>query len=430
LDSDEVEKLTSITMTNGVRSGIVEHLAISKPNTRDSDTSLLEREFTSRRCFLGETTRGQASTLDGSTNVDITNEELLGVPGITPNKVSNDYGVEFLSPLTSLLETSGHTPTAPYRPSLSMGDFPSEEVCVKEDLASTIGDSRLVLRDKLEIMIKTVSLFFPESSLNDLKLRELIEKSIEAQDLVYNKTQAVEWADGFEFVPSVWEKDWEDLERLDFNLSELVKERNSIQKPFRFNQERLSNWSGASDLKELQSLVEGMKIHCPLPPVFQPSEKPQRLRKTYLDVAPAIHKMIYDLHQKGAVLILPTSKLVNVIPDLHYSVTSWATKKGKPQGRLITDPSFGDPEVKPLNSPEAKEMVRNAWGEINHPTLEDLVNMILEVISVYGQENICLWKQDLANAFGLLDVDPDSAHLLANSLKGDLTYIYLVGFFG
>eukprot|EP01035_Chromulina_nebulosa_P069495 gene69495-biopygen35977 len=133
--------------------------------------------------------------------------------------------------------------------------------------------------------------------------------------------------------------------------------------------------------------------------------------------------MVFDLHKKGAVLILPTDKLIRAVPDLHYSVTSWATKKGKPQSRLIMDPSFSDPEsgVKSLNSPQTKALVKQAWGTIQHPTLIDLVDMILDMIDRYGMVDVALWKQDLSNAFGLLDGHPESARLVASSL-GDKTF--------
>jgi hypothetical protein len=94
------------------------------------------------------------------------------------------------------------------------------------------------------------------------------------------------------------------------------------------------------------------------------------------------------------------------------------------------DPTFSESGVKSLNSPHTKALVKQAWGTIHHPTLVDLVEMILAMADRYGMTNITLWKQDLSNAFGLLDVHPDSARFVASSLGDNLSYLYLIGFFG
>ena len=44
--------------------------------------------------------------------------------------------------------------------------------------------------------------------------------------------------------------------------------------------------------------------------------------------------------------------------------------------------------------------------------------------------NFILWKMDLANAFGLLFLDADSAPLMAFELTGQITALYIAGILG
>eukprot|EP01041_Mallomonas_annulata_P015252 gene15252-32317_t len=129
------------------------------------------------------------------------------------------------------------------------------------------------------------------------------------------------------------------------------------------------------------------------PKEFVPSGKPQKLRASYKRVAPAVHKMVFEI--------------------------------------LITDPTYSDKGVSCLNSQKTRDLVENTWGEIRHPTLEDIINMILVVKDTHGDlSKATMWKMDLANAFGLMDVFPEHAKLCCNALEGNLTLMYTQGWFG
>jgi hypothetical protein len=56
--------------------------------------------------------------------------------------------------------------------------------------------------------------------------------------------------------------------------------------------------------------------------------------------------------------------------------------------------------------------------------------MVIRVAAVHGRGNIELWKMDLSNAFGLLNILPSSVHLVANELTDNVTMLYVVGLFG
>jgi hypothetical protein len=188
-------------------------------------------------------------------------------------------------------------------------------------------------------------------------------------------------------------------------------------------------WSDEDPNKPfLIKLIDGIEIFTT--PGFTPNKKPPPLRKKYKSVAPAVNKMMFDLYRKGAVLLLPTDQLVEKVTNLHFSMTNWAPKKGKEQGRPISDSSFLPDDSSPLNSKDVKDIVKGEWGNIIHPTIQTLVEMVLRIAAKYGRDDILLWKMDLANAFGLLNILPSSVHLLANELTNNVTLLYIVGLFG
>ena len=82
------------------------------------------------------------------------------------------------------------------------------------------------------------------------------------------------------------------------------------------------------------------------------------------------------------------------IPGVHFSPQHHADSKGKPEGRVIGDLSGQhDPLYTPLNgSALDKDALRAAislqWGEIKHPTVDQLVLMVLTSADLYGWDNI------------------------------------------
>jgi len=72
----------------------------------------------------------------------------------------------------------------------------------------------------------------------------------------------------------------------------------------------------------------------------------------------------------------------------------------------------------------------NHWGEIHHPTVDQLVKMVLTAADIHGWNNIILWKKDLKGAFNLLNYNPDYCKWFAFPLTGDIVVIHLAGLFG
>jgi hypothetical protein len=77
-------------------------------------------------------------------------------------------------------------------------------------------------------------------------------------------------------------------------------------------------------------------------------------------------------------------------------------------------------------------MVRDYYGDIKHPTIDEIVVMVLDFVDETGcsMDDVILFKADLSKAFTLLSFQPESVHLLACELTDDLVMIYHSGLFG
>ena len=93
--------------------------------------------------------------------------------------------------------------------------------------------------------------------------------------------------------------------------------------------------------------------------------------------------------------------MARTIPGIHFSPQHQADSKGKPEGRVIGDLSGQhDAAYTPLNGTSAskdalRQVIADKWGEIKHPTIVQLVRMVLTAADIHGWDNIILWKKEL-----------------------------------
>jgi hypothetical protein len=116
-------------------------------------------------------------------------------------------------------------------------------------------------------------------------------------------------------------------------------------------------------------------------------------------------------------------------------LSKWAPKKGKKCGRNIGDLSYGEKLY--LNGKWAKNAAAAMWGPIEHPTIEDIAAMILDLWEeiLTGQpdaswSDLVMWKMDLKGAYTLVDVHPDEVGMFAQEMMDELMYYHLCGVFG
>jgi hypothetical protein len=115
----------------------------------------------------------------------------------------------------------------------------------------------------------------------------------------------------------------------------------------------------------------------------------------------------------------------------------WTTKAFKPQGRQLID-SSDESNGRALNSDEARQQLEAYYGTINHVTLDDIIEYILNFQSLVAaapsanpdDDELILFKGDLKGAFTLLNVRADDVPLFASELTDGLVLIYPTGSFG
>jgi hypothetical protein len=88
-----------------------------------------------------------------------------------------------------------------------------------------------------------------------------------------------------------------------------------------------------------------------------------------------------------------------------------------------------------MNGDWLKARAKEKWDKIAHPTLEDLVEMIVTfsaaaVRNGFGTTRIRLWKMDLKGAYTLVSYSVEDVHLMACSVPDDLVVFFLCGTFG
>lgn len=138
---------------------------------------------------------------------------------------------------------------------------------------------------------------------------------------------------------------------------------------------------------------------------------------------------MYAQWKKGLLIMLRT-ETARRIPGIHFSSTSWAPKKGVPAGRPIGDPSNAPRGQSALNDIRLHEVLKELWGPIQHPTLVEIIVMLLEAAKEFGWDELRLWKMDLKAAFTLMYFKEQVVRLLAFELTEGFTMIHIAGFFG
>jgi hypothetical protein len=173
---------------------------------------------------------------------------------------------------------------------------------------------------------------------------------------------------------------------------------------------------------------------------FVPTGRPQKMRGLYKKVKNAVNKVLVETWREGLAFIVTketAAKIAESSGALQFNTVSWAPKKDKPQGRNICD-SSDDSAGNAINSSEAAAKLEELYGKIEHPTLQELVEMINnfadekreEMGSAFKWEDVCLWKGDLRKAFTLLNVRPGDVRLFACELSDGLVLFYHSGLFG
>ena len=193
-------------------------------------------------------------------------------------------------------------------------------------------------------------------------LSRLIQESSDASRNDFDEASAIAWADGYEFPHDMLTSDTALLRAHQLDFKAMVRRHLENLAPDRLNPERVNGLRDDNLDKPLMGeLARGMTVS--RPEGFKPNGNLPRtpLRATYVTVAPAINKMLGDLVEQKLAFILPLEMAQRHVPDLHMRKAHWTRKKGK---------------AAPLNTPETAASAAAHYGEILHPTIEDIAAMV------------------------------------------------------
>lgn len=261
-------------------------------------------------------------------------------------------------------------------------------------------------------------------------------RAFEAADHHLGVQAAVAWASGFEFPQWVYHRNVDRLQAAGGDLVRMTDQVQLVHRPSHFSAERVRQLV-PPDYPDfdilLQMATEGMSIF--RPPDFCRVAKAPPFRRKYLLTAPAVHKMLLASLDDDKVFCLPTATLEG-LPDVHFQPLSWAEKANKASGRQVVD-SSDDSHGSCLNSPAAKTWAEENIGPIHHPTLDEIMRMILGFFDrelrrdpSFTWAEVVLFKEDLAQAFTLLHFKPADAGYMSVPLANGWSIVAFTGTFG
>jgi hypothetical protein len=266
----------------------------------------------------------------------------------------------------------------------------------------------------------------------------LIQEAYAIADLAYTAEVAAAW--GEKNFPGgipkeVIEEHEHELAAHGGDFDAMVGQRLDALRAGRLNEERIARLHGSNpEIERLKDLADGMAVSTPTGfyPNGNMSEARPPLRTLYRRTHRAVDKMIYDLVSAGLGIVL-TAATAFAIPGLHLSPAHWAPKAGKEHGRPLIDSTDASARHPVLNSDEVADWAKEYFGEIEHPTIVDIVLMIWEFKSSHPEVSwldIALFKLDLKGAYNLISFKKQFCKLFAVELVGGIVVIFLCGLFG
>eukprot|EP01038_Epipyxis_sp_PR26KG_P018031 gene18031-25274_t len=251
--------------------------------------------------------------------------------------------------------------------------------------------------EKIRIMVSLIQVLFPTTVISLDLVNTIVHESFLAASTEFGVAEAITWGDNFSWPSLVHTRDLSRFNMMHGNLIDMVRDIRTSNGADRLNPSRVIAFldSADDDYAALMSIAKGIVVPTPFP--FQSNSSPPALRTLYKQVHCAVNKMLFSLWEIDLVFILPTSVALT-IPNIHFSPNHWTSKRGKQSGRPIFDAS--DTKAGALNNEQVKQIIKERYGPIHHPTLQELMNMILfweaSLSATSSNNRIILWKADLA----------------------------------
>lgn len=291
------------------------------------------------------------------------------------------------------------------------------------------------LSQNISKMMEIINRLFPTRLVPYDVVQSIVHESFVAASTEYGIHEAISWGNEFSWPTEVNTRDLHRFRSANGNLVDMVRSIRLVNGADRLNPSKADAFLSPTDADYTALMAIANGISVPMVP-YEPNGLPPKLRPLYQQVHCAVNKMLYDLWSSDLVFIIPTSVALT-IPEIHFSPTHWTSKRGKQCGRPIFDAS--DTNAGALNCPAVTEIIKLQYGPIYHPTLQDIMLLILDweerlqrtsSTSSTTDNPIILWKADLARAFTQLNFAEDCVHLMACELTDGKTILYHSGQFG
>lgn len=252
----------------------------------------------------------------------------------------------------------------------------------------------------------------------------------------FNNKTAMEVArqllvDGSEVVPiDLVRKDMTLLVEHKYELRPFIQEAiNRLQR-----RQRLCVASVNADYRSFDEVIRlrdlanwGARVKLPM--TWKPNGKPNGLRPGSRNMEEVFLIHALKLWRAERVIILPIHVLKHITGQLHFSAAHWAVDHNKPLGRFIVDCTNAS-EGASINEEESTNWSKDYYGKSSLPSIIDIVGSVKKQEHVGRQEDVMLWKFDVASAFNQFTLSQDTAQLFAVQITAHLFMIYLCGLFG
>jgi hypothetical protein len=297
----------------------------------------------------------------------------------------------------------------------------------------------------LSSAIQLTSALYPEegNSKNFAAMIAIVKEADVQMRNVFTAKDAAAWGGTFKIPASHVQNSVSLLKSAGGSLDSMVNRQKKLLESDRLSVKRVEMHINARNPeREKLLLLAGIGMPVMPDPKFIPNSTGNlpKLRRLYLEVAPAVNKMVYEnFVEKGLAFVFPKQIFFDWVPESHINPFSWADNAGKIQGRNIADCSDGgrEPGNSPLNSEHTKDESDALWGKIEHPTLTDIVQMILRFFRIALEEDpsvkwedIIIWKMDLKGAYTLLYFKTEDVRLLCSEMTDEQIVVFICGVFG
>ena len=290
--------------------------------------------------------------------------------------------------------------------------------------------------ERIDELTGLVRELYPSTQFAREEVRTVVEDAYKVADVIFGEEEAIRWGEGFEWPAEVFTRDDALAEACGFDLEAMARKRMEEMLPDRLNEARVRAMvpPDDEDFDRLMDLVGGMRVMTG--DDYAPNCSPPPMREIYLKLKNAVNKMLLSLWDDKLAFVM-TKDAVNRCGPMGFSAASWAPKSQKASGRYIFD-SSDDSHGPSLNSDQARERLREFYGDIEHPNIDELIGMVLELVKdmqaelgdEFDWDEVILWKSHLSKAFTLLFFEPGGVRYLACELTDDLVLVYYCGCFG